>query len=85
MNGTNIIQTWAMVLMPPKVTEAVSILMAMPTIHVGTPKVSLASSAIEFACTVQPMPNDARAVKTANMMASHFMFRPRSRAYIGPP
>ena len=31
------------------------------------------------------MPNDARAVNTAKSMPSHFMLRPRSRAYIGPP
>ena len=38
-----------------------------------------------FACTVLPMPKAARAVKTANRMASHRQPSPRSRAYIGPP
>ena len=64
---------------------AVSTQTKMPTAHVGTPKVSLARRAMLLACTVQPMPNDASAVKTAKRMASHFMFKPRSRAYIGPP
>ena len=38
-----------------------------------------------FACTVLPMPKEARAVKAAKSMASHFQPNPRSRAYIGPP
>ena len=56
-----------------------------PTIHVGMPNVSWVSKAMEVACTVQPMPNDANAVNTAKSTASHFMPSPRSRAYIGPP
>ena len=79
------VHTRAMALTPPRMTQAASKQTKMPTIHVGMPKVSLASKAIELACTVQPMPNDARAVKVANRMASHFMPNPRSKAYIGPP
>ena len=38
-----------------------------------------------FACTVLPIPKAAMAVKTQKTTPSHFMPRPRSRAYIGPP
>ena len=38
-----------------------------------------------LACTEAPMPRAAQAVKTAKSAASHFMLRPRSKAYIGPP
>ena len=38
-----------------------------------------------FDCTVFPMPKAAIAVKMQNMTASHFIFNPLSRAYIGPP
>ena len=40
---------------------------------------------MEFACTVLPMPNAAKAAKTQNNTPSHFMPKPRSSAYIGPP
>ena len=85
MKGTRIAQTKAIDLTPPRMTRDVSSAMKMPTAHVGMPKVSWASNAMELACTVQPMPKEANAVKTAKSIASHFMFRPRSRAYIGPP
>ena len=85
MKGTSIIHTVAIDRTPPKMTQAVSTHTNRPTAHVGTPKVSLASNAIELAWTVQPMPNDAKAVKTAKNSASHFMPKPRSKAYIGPP
>ena len=74
-----------MALTPPNMTQAVKMQTKIPTIHVGMSNVSLANKAIEFACTVQPMPNDANAVKTANRMASHFIPKPRPKAYIGPP
>ncbi len=32
-----------------------------------------------------PIPKAATAVNTANNTAAHFIFNPRSRAYIGPP
>ena len=41
--------------------------------------------AMAFACTVLPMPNDAKAVKMAKRIANHFHPKPRSSAYIGPP
>ena len=85
MKGTKTVHTRAMALTPPKMTQAAKTQTKIPTIHVGIPNVSLANRAIEFACTVQPMPNDAKAVKVANRIASHFMPKPRSRAYIGPP
>ena len=85
MKGTSTVHTRAMAFTPPRMTEAVSTQTKMPMIHVGMPNVSLASRAIELACTVQPMPKEASAVKTAKITASHFMPRPRSKAYIGPP
>ena len=85
MKGTKMVHTRAMDLTPPRMTEAVSMQMAMPMIQVGMPNVSLASREMELACTVQPMPNEANAVKTAKRTASHFMPNPRSKAYIGPP
>ena len=85
MKGTSTVQTRAMAFTPPRMTAAVSTHTTMPTIHVGMPNVSLVSRAMLLACTVQPMPNDARAVKTAKSTASHFMPSPRSSAYIGPP
>ena len=85
MKGTSTVQTRAMALTPPRMTDAVSMQIKMPAPHVGMPKVSLASRAILLACTVQPMPNDASAVKTANKMASQCMLSPRSKAYMGPP
>lgn len=38
-----------------------------------------------LACTVLPMPKEARVAKSAKRMASHFQPKPFSRAYIGPP
>ena len=43
------------------------------------------SEEMAFACTVLPMPKEARAAKRAKRMASHFQPSPFSRAYIGPP
>ena len=36
-------------------------------------------------CTPQPMPKAVKAPRTAKILLSHFMFRPRSRAYMAPP
>ena len=85
MKGTRMVQTRAMDFTPPMMTSAVNMQMNTPTIQVGMPKVSFAKRAIELACTVQPMPKLARAVKMAKVRASHFMPRPSSRAYMGPP
>ena len=38
-----------------------------------------------LACTVQPIPKAANAVKTANKTPAHLAFKPYSKAYIGPP
>ena len=40
---------------------------------------------IEFACTMQPIPNAATAVSAAKTTPSQRCPRPRSSAYIGPP
>ena len=85
MKGTSTMHTRAMAFTPPRMTEAVSTQTNTPTTQVGMPKVSLASRAMELACTVQPIPNEAKAVNTAKSRASHFMPSPRSKAYIGPP
>ena len=85
MMGTRNPHARAMAFTPPMTTVAVSAHATAPTILSGMPHVSLANSAIELACTVEPIPNDARTVKMAKSTPSHFMFRPRSRAYIGPP
>ena len=85
MNGTKMVQTRAMDFTPPMMTRAVSEQTNRPAIHVGMPNVSFAKRAMELACTVQPMPKLASAVKMAKASANHFMPRPSSRAYIGPP
>ena len=85
MKGTSTVHTLAMAFTPPKITKAVSRQTVKPIIQAGTPNVSCASRAIELACTVQPIPNEAKAVKMANRMPNHFMPKPRSKAYIGPP
>ena len=79
------VHTRAMAFTPPMMTEAARIHTKSPTAQSGTPNVLLANRAMELACTVHPIPNDASAVNTAKRIASHFMFRPRSKAYIGPP
>ena len=48
MNGTKMVHTRAMALTPPRMTEPVSKQIQMPTTHVGMPKVSLASRAMEL-------------------------------------
>ena len=40
---------------------------------------------IAFACTVFPIPRAAIAVNIQKITASHFILRPLSKAYIGPP
>ncbi len=85
MNGTSRSQTAAMLLMPPRITTAVQAVMIAPVSQGETRNVSRASDEIEFACTMQPIPNAATAVNTANSTASQRIPRPRSSAYIGPP
>ena len=85
MKGTRKVQTRAMDFTPPMMTNAVRMQMRSPTNDVDAPKVSWASSAMELACTVHPMPKLASAVKTAKSSANHFIPSPCSRTYMGPP
>ena len=66
-------------------TAAVITIRTTPVSCVLTPKLLAAIVAIELACTMLPMPNEAMTVNRANSMPSHFMLRPFSSAYIGPP
>ena len=77
--------TLAIPLTPKIITRATSEAMMMPLMCDGTPHVSLTRSAIELDCTILPMPRAATAVKMQKSIANHFMFNPRSSAYIGPP
>src|SRR6185503_11645651 len=85
MNGTSASQTFAMDWMPPRITTAVRTVMMAPDTQGDTCQVSLTMAAIEFACTMQPMPKAATAVRQAKIMPSHFACRPRSSTYMGPP
>jgi hypothetical protein len=85
MNGTRSSQTRAIDLIPPRMTTAVRTVRTPPLSQGEMPNVSFARTAIEFAWTVFPMPNAATAVNAAKRTPSHFIFRPRSRTYIGPP
>ena len=42
-----------------------------PVTHVGTPKLSISTAAMELTCTALPIPNAATAPKTANAIPSH--------------
>src|SRR6058998_1416020 len=85
MKGTSFSHTFAIDLMPPRMTTAVQMVITGPVSHGLTPKVSNTIAEIEFACTMLPMPKAAIAVRAANTTPSHRMWRPRSSAYIGPP
>src|SRR5258705_11227515 len=85
MNGTSASHARAMDWMPPGITTAVSTVMMTPDTHGDTCQVSLTIAEIEFACTMQPMPKAATAVREAKITPSHFARRPRSSTYIGPP
>ena len=85
MKGTSTVQTRAMERTPPRMTEAVSRHTSKPMSARGMPKVSWARKAMLLACTMQPMPKEANAVKTAKRIPSHFIPKPRSKAYMGPP
>ena len=85
MKGTSFSHTFAIDLMPPRMTTAVQAVITGPVIHGLTPKVSTTIAEIEFACTMLPMPKAAIAVRVANTTPSQRMWRPRSSAYIGPP
>ena len=85
MKGTSIPHTRAMLLTPPSTTAATKIVSTTPVIHGATPSVLSQRVAMALLCTEHPMPMAAHAVKKANKIASHFNFKPRSKAYIGPP
>ncbi len=57
----------------------------IPTAILGIWKFVSQISAIAFTWVAHPIPNEANAAKTAKSMPSHFIFRPRSSAYIAPP
>src|SRR5437762_13783688 len=85
MKGTSFSHTFAIDLMPPRMTTAVQMVITGPVSHGLTPNVSNTIAEIEFACTMLPMPKAAIAVRAANTTPSHRLGRPRSSAYIGPP
>ena len=85
MKGTRAPHTRAILLIPPSSTRAVSRQIPPPESHAGMPYDSWAMVEMALACTVLPMPKDARAVNRANSTASHFQPSPRSSAYMGPP
>ena len=70
---------------PNTITRATSRATTTPVMWGETPQVSCTSSEMELAFTVLPIPKAAMAVNTQNSMASHRMFNPRSKAYMGPP
>ena len=63
--------------MPPMRTSPASSATTAPMTGSGTPKVAFTLPASELACTLAPMPNDARKPKTANSAASQPTPRPR--------
>jgi hypothetical protein len=85
MNGTRNSQTFAMDLIPPRITKAVSTAITAPVIHGAMWNVSFTIDEMEFAWTMFPMPNAEIVVRMAKMTPSHFCFIPLSRTYIGPP
>src|SRR6266545_7945784 len=85
MNGTSASHTRAMDWMPPRITTAVSTVMTAPVTHGDTCQVSLTMAEIEFACTMQPMPKAATAVRKAKITPSQRARSPRSSTYMGPP
>ena len=78
MKGTSLPATWAIRLIPPRMTAPTSTSSTTPVAQVGMPYDELSTSATEFACTVLPMPKPAMAPKPANAGASHshFLLRP---------
>ena len=85
MKGTSFSHTREMVWMPPKMTSAVSTATTAPTSHSGTPRLALHTVAMAFTWVAQPMPKEASVPNSAKATPSHFICRPRSRAYMAPP
>ena len=76
-NGTSFSVIWAMRVMPPMRTRPASSATTAPMTGSGTPKVAFTLPASELACTLAPIPKDARKPKAANSIASQVLPRPR--------
>ena len=76
-NGTSFSVICAMRVMPPMSTRPASSATTMPITGSGIPNVAFTLVAREFACTLAPMPKDARKPKIANRTASQVVPRPR--------
>ena len=85
MNGTSMLHTLEMLRTPPRITAAARSISTAPLTLVLMPYEACIMVEMAFACTVQPMPNAAMAVNTANRMPILRHPRPRSNVYIGPP
>ena len=87
MNGTSFSATAPMRLMPPISTKPVSAASTTPVIQCDTPKLAFITSAIEFDCTMLPMPKPAMPPKIAKAAPSQRQCGPRPflMANIGPP
>ncbi len=91
MKGTRTSQKRAIHLMPPMRTSPVAAAMMIPQVMrmgisaVPSGKRSITLLVTALAWNMLPMPKAATTVKRAKRTPSHFMFRPRSRTYIGPP
>ena len=70
---------------PPMMTAAPRRVTIAPVMYGLMPYWFSTSVEMAFACTVLPMPKEARAAKRAKRIPSHFHPNPFSRAYIGPP
>ena len=92
IKGTSASHTLAMAFTPKMITSATSTETTRPVIWVEMPVYPSPSrpgwarrDAMALDCTEFPIPNAAIPVKTQKSTASHFIFNPLSRAYIGPP
>lgn len=89
MKGTSFSHTFAMDLMPPKITMAVSTAITIPMIQPGIPTFSSTMLAIAFTCVAHPIPKDAKPAKIAKISPSILPkgchFSPLERAYMAPP
>ena len=70
---------------PPMMTAAPRRVTIAPVMYGLMPYWFSTSVEMAFACTVLPMPKEARAAKRAKRIPNHFHPNPFSRAYIGPP
>ena len=70
---------------PPMITAAARSISTAPLTSVLIPYEACMIVEMALACTVQPVPNAAMAVKTANKTPILRHPKPRSNVYIGPP